>query len=65
MTKIAIAKEITDLEQQLHRMKSRLARQAARNQKRPFAGLRGLWKGAGDFTEEDIKNAEVRLPEQP
>lgn len=31
--------------------------------KRPFARLRGIWKKYGDFTYQEMKNAEYHIPD--
>jgi len=60
MTRLAIVQKITNAEQELRRMEVRLKKHVTRGRKRPFAGLRGLWKGSRAITEEDIKKAEIR-----
>jgi len=60
MTKLAIVQKLTSAEQELRRMQIRLKKQVTRGRKRPFAELRGLWKGSRAITEEDIKKAEIR-----
>ena len=60
MTRLAIVQKLTSAEKELRRMEVRLKKQVTRGGKRPFAGLRGLWKGSGTITEEDIKKAEIR-----
>lgn len=60
MTRLAIVRKLTNAEQELRRMEVRLRKQVTRGRKRPFAGLRGLWKDHRAITEEDIKKAEIR-----
>jgi len=60
MTRLAIVQKLTSAEKELRRMEVRLKKQVTRGGKRPFAGLRGLWKGSRTITEEDIEKAEIR-----
>jgi hypothetical protein len=60
MTRLAIVQKLTNAEKELRRMEVRLKKQATRGGKRPFTGLRGLWKGSRAITEEDIEKAEIR-----
>jgi hypothetical protein len=60
MTRLTIVRKLTDAEKELRRMEARLKKQVSRTGKRPFTGLRGLWKGAARITDEDIKRAEIR-----
>jgi hypothetical protein len=57
--------EIARLEHELDGIKAKLKALGTSNggdEERPFAKLRGIWKGA-DFTYEEIKAAEYRVPE--
>ena len=64
MTRAAIAKRIAGLELEMRVLRSQLEERAPKTRKkRTFAKLRGIWKKYGDFTYEDIKSAEVRLPD--
>lgn len=60
MTKLVIVQRLTDAEKELRRMEVRLKKHVSRSGKRPFSGLRGLWKSARVISEEDIKKAEIR-----
>ena len=60
--------EIARIESELAERKRRLAEVEKRpettgQEKRPFAQLRGLWKGA-TFTYEEIKAAEYKFDEE-
>lgn len=64
MARASIAKRIAGLELEMRVLRSRLEERAPKTRKkRAFARLRGIWKKYGDFTCEDIKSAEVRLPD--
>jgi hypothetical protein len=64
MTKAAIAKRIAGLELEMRVLRSQLeGRDRKVRKKRVFTKLRGIWKKYGDFTYEEIKSAEIRLPD--
>jgi hypothetical protein len=63
MTRTAIAREISRIELELRILKSQLEPPKKGRKNRSFADLRGIWKGH-DFTLEEIKQAEYRLPDE-
>jgi len=64
MTKAAIAKRIAGLELEMRVLRSQLeGRDSKIRKKRVFTKLRGIWKKYGDFTYEEIKSAEIKLPD--
>ena len=63
MTKLTIVRKLTDAEKELRRMEVRLKQHVSRGRKRPFTELRGLWKETRAISEEDIRKAEIRCPD--
>jgi len=55
--------KLTAAEKELRRMEVRLKKHVSRGRKRPFSGLRGLWKDAPAISEEDIKRAQIHYPD--
>ncbi|MEX0801453.1 MAG: hypothetical protein WD379_09575 [Dehalococcoidia bacterium] len=53
----SVEREVSDLHARLKKLETEPPEQP-----RPFSKLLGIWKGA-DFTYEEIKAAEYRLPE--
>ena len=60
----AIKAYLASLERELKDLRAKLKELETQppEEPRPFSKLRGIWKGA-DFTYEEIKAAEYKLPE--
>jgi hypothetical protein len=59
----SLASKIASLELQLKVLKGQVKKKKMTGKEEKFSDLYGILKGKGDFSYEDIKEAEIRLGE--
>ena len=54
--------QLTSLEEELRVLRATFHASRRRTARRTFTSLRGAWKGQADFSLQQIRDAEIRLP---
>ena len=58
----SINAQVRSIEEELKAVKTLIGLSSKdKNKKKTFAALKGIWKGKVHFTEEEIKEAEIKI----